>query len=277
MTDSRELAFAKELALQAGTIMKRYFRSDDINTTYKADNTPVTVADTEINELVHQAVAREFPGYSFVGEEGSEVTDSEYAWVCDPIDGTHAYSIGLPTACFTLGLVKGGEVQVGLVYDPWCERLYWAERGQGAYLNGVRMMMREELPFTPGRKGVCVQFNVWSGTSMFPDTHAYTKLIDRLQQQRGRSVYAIGSVAYAAAMVASGSLHGVVFSGEDPWDTAGASLLIEEAGGRISNLYGDPVDYDGRQPGLIASHPRLHEELVRVVRDVEPRYAGANK
>lgn len=128
------LEFAKKLAYEAGDIMREYFQTTDM--VWKSDNTPVTQADTEINSRVIERIAAAYPEHSVIGEEESAVREgARYTWACDPVDGTMPYSHGLPISTFSLALCEDGKPVVGVVYDPFMDRLFWASVGGGAFCN----------------------------------------------------------------------------------------------------------------------------------------------
>lgn len=141
------LAFAKSLAKEAREIALKYFEWE-VKSTWKEDNTPLTVADTAINDLVIKRISEAFPEHSIYGEEKSEIKEgSKYIWVCDPIDGTMAFSNGLPFFTFSIALVEQatGLPIVGLVNDPVMKNMYWASKGGGAFRNGKTIQV---LPTT---------------------------------------------------------------------------------------------------------------------------------
>ena len=125
------LEFAKEIAYKAKEIMIKYFKCDN-ESRYKFDQTIVTKADTEINEYLIKKVKETFPNHSVDGEE-DKFGNSEYVWVCDPVDGTAMYARHIPVAVFSLALVINGIPKIGVVYDPFTDNLYFAEEGKGAY------------------------------------------------------------------------------------------------------------------------------------------------
>jgi fructose-1,6-bisphosphatase/inositol monophosphatase family enzyme len=133
------LEFAKGLAKQAGQIMLDYFDGDQ-QVEIKADNSPVTIADKTINDLVINEIAKAYPDHGVVGEEAStDKQDQEYVWFCDPVDGTKAFTWGLPTAMFSLALVTKGRPVMGVAYDPFLKRMFTAVKGQGAFCNGEKI------------------------------------------------------------------------------------------------------------------------------------------
>jgi fructose-1,6-bisphosphatase/inositol monophosphatase family enzyme len=126
------LDFAKRLARDAGDVMLKYFNQSGISH-YKGDDTIVTKADTEINQMVIDRVREAYSEHGVYGEEDSFGRDKNTLWVCDPVDGTAMFARGVPTAVFSLALVKDGEPQVGVVYDLFTDRLYSAVKGEGAF------------------------------------------------------------------------------------------------------------------------------------------------
>src|SRR3989339_1842896 len=132
----KEKEFALLMAKKAGKIIKKNFAMG-MEKEWKSDNTPVTVTDKAVNSLLIKESKRYFPKYGILGEEeNSIVGNEEYHWVCDPIDGTIPFSHGIPTCVFSLALVKDGVPVVAVVYDPFMDRLFTAEKGNGAKLNG---------------------------------------------------------------------------------------------------------------------------------------------
>ncbi|KXK26935.1 MAG: Inositol-1-monophosphatase [candidate division WS6 bacterium OLB20] len=131
---------AIEIARMAGTVMKE-LQSVEIHTDWKADGTPLTEADTRINRMVIEEISRRFPDHGVLGEEESSETDREFVWVCDPIDGTIPYSHGLTISTFSLALVRNGMPVTGVVFDPFQDRLYAAEKDAGTTANGVKVQV----------------------------------------------------------------------------------------------------------------------------------------
>ena len=135
------LEFAKKLAKEAEIIALKYF-SFEVEKTWKEDDTPLTLADTEINDLVIKRINESYPEHSIYGEEKSEIKEnSKYIWVCDPIDGTSGFSLGLPIFVFSIALVdqQTGMPILGLINDPVMKNMSWAYKGAGAYRNNQKI------------------------------------------------------------------------------------------------------------------------------------------
>ena len=134
MKNREYLEFAIEIANHAKEVMKKYYVMEDVSS-YKGDRTIVTKADKEINSYLIEKVKEKYPNHSVDGEE-EQFGESDYVWVCDPVDGTAMYARHIPVAVFSLGLCINGESVVGVVMDPFNEDLYTAVKGEGAFKNG---------------------------------------------------------------------------------------------------------------------------------------------
>lgn len=247
---------AVDLAKQAGEIMRRYFRRG-IEVTTKDNNTPLTIADTAINDLVVQTIHHEFPSHGIIAEEGgTNYVDQEFAWVCDPIDGTISFARHIPTSAFSLALVKGGKPVLGVVYDPNDDSLYVAEAGQGTTLNGTPIQVSGPAVIRPMVGNLTWVNNVYATQNVFPAL--IRKSID---------VMYLHSNVYMGILVARGDLDGLIFPGLQPWDCAAIKLIVEEAGGKVTDLFGNEQRYDREIKGMIASNGILHDRLVGLVRE----------
>lgn len=247
------LLFAEQLADQAGEVMKQYFNAEDIGTIAKDNDTPVTVADIKINQMVIDAVREAYPDHGVLGEEDSYAVDREYLWVCDPIDGTFPFSHGIPVFTFSLALVQNGVPLVAVIYDPTMDRMCSAITGQGAWMNDEELSLLPEYPST-GMRGVEVE--VWgdSDAALFDDLEL-TYEVDKAMSKAGFMSLFFCSIAYHALLCASGRSIGFVFGGRNSWDVAAAALIVAEAGGVVSDCFGqrDGLRFDGSVKGLIVA------------------------
>jgi myo-inositol-1(or 4)-monophosphatase len=249
---NKEINFAVSLAKQAGVLMKKNF-SLGMKRELKSDLTPVTATDLAINSLVLDAVVKTYPAHSFIGEEGSREIESEYAWVCDPIDGTMPFTLGYPTFVFSLALTKNGESILGVIYDPMCDRLVTAEKGKGAFLNGSKISVSNEKEIT--RKS-------------FIETGGYSKLPDLqrvLSDKTHGRILTILSGVYAGMLVATGEIAGQIYKYDKPWDAAAVKIIVEEAGGKVTDLDGNEQRYDRDIHGFVSSNGFVHQQLLDVI------------
>jgi fructose-1,6-bisphosphatase/inositol monophosphatase family enzyme len=252
------LDFATQLARKAGDIMLEYFQIG-VPTKLKAaeGNTPVTIADTTINTVVVDSVKAKYPTHAVLGEEQSLPVDgAPYTWVCDPIDGTMPYSAGVPTNVFSLGLVDAvdGQPVVAVVYDPYMKRLYHAVKGGGAYLNDERITVSRISTLADATIGTS------SKRSKVVDSNALKFDIMTISFRQ----LAFNSAVYEAMMVAAGQLAAQVFVGSGAHDVVAARLIVEEAGGKATDIFGHEQRYDKAVSGAMISNDLVHDELVRL-------------
>lgn len=238
--------FALDLAREAGDIIQQYFRSDEDEKQWKNDDTPVTIADKKINDLVKKRVEETFPDHGFLGEEGGEPDGQKYVWVCDPIDGTRAYSRGIASSTFSLALVKDGEPVLGVVYQPFLSEMYFAVKDQGAFCNGEKIEVSRVSQ--PDHKTLIA-------APAFKD-RAHFNIDDKLKSysKLGVNIYNYGSAAYNAILVARGSADMTFFPWSSVWDIAAAKVIIEEAGGHTSDIEGNDQNYDSEIRGFIGTN-----------------------
>lgn len=250
------LEFAKEVAFEAGKIMLKYFKIDN-GETYKCDKTIVTLADKEINEYLIEKVKEKFPEHSVDGEEKS-FGKSKYVWVCDPVDGTAMYARHIPVAVFSLALVIDGKSELGVVYDPFLNNLYYAQKGKGAYKNDIPISVNQiELE----DQRAMANFDMWPSCQ-----YAMYEFLNDL----GKKTYfvSLGSVIRACVAVASGEFVVAVFPGtkHKNCDIAAVKVIVEEAGGKVTDLFGNEQRYDQDITGAVVSNGKVHEEVVETVR-----------
>ncbi len=237
--------------------MKRNF-SLGMRKLWKTDNTPVTETDLAINRHLIEQVQATFPAHGVLGEEESTLRgEEEYVWVCDPVDGTIPFSHGIPTCVFSLALTHHGESILGVVYDPFLDRMFFAEKGQGAYLNGQKINVSTSRELKNNL--ICSEY--WR--EWVYDMAEVTNEFGR----RGCILLSPCSITYMASLVATGDCFATIFPGTNPHDTAAVKILIEEAGGKVTDLFGQDQRYDRPIKGHIASNGLIHDELVAIVKE----------
>jgi myo-inositol-1(or 4)-monophosphatase len=257
-----EMAFAKDLALEAGGVMRRYFRAEDIDTTWKDDNSPLTIADTTINSLVIDQVKTNFPEYGVLGEEESFKPERDRIWVVDPIDGTVPFSLGMPMSTFSLALVNrtDGQPVVAVTYDPWLEELYSATKGDGAFRNGKPIKTSEATDFHQAYMAVSSRGLQREGIDYRP-----TRMTDALRD-KGAKVLGMASFVYTSNRIAAGQFVGSMIGNPGVWDIAASALLVEEAGGIVTDLNGDKRRFDEDGLGaVLAANQTIFAKLMDLI------------
>lgn len=254
MPYEQELAFAKSVALEAGAIMQKYYRIEQ-QVTVKDDDTPVTIADTQINSMLIERVKNEYAADGVMGEEENWHADRDRVWVCDPIDGTVAYIIKVPTSMFALALVEDGKPVVAVAYNPWVDELYSATLGGGAFRNDTQIYV--------SAKKWGESTHIGASCSRIGNIFGELELVASLLKQKVYVNSAPG-LTHAGCTLAEGAIEGRIFTHHTAHDVAALKLLIEEAGGRVTDLDGNEQRYDRPVNGAILSNGHIHEELIKV-------------
>lgn len=260
MAFEKELEFAKALALEAGEIMRTYFRSGRLNTVKKDDLTPLTIADTAINALVIERVKRDFPDHGVLGEEESYHSDRPWIWVVDPIDGTSPYSCGIPVSTFSLALVskKDGQPYVAATYDPFLDELMFAHKDGGSFCNATPL--KTNSVFDLAGEYISQGSGLWS----YASTVAIGEVHAKLNEANVRGFNFISAV-YGGRQVANGNFAAGFLLYGSPWDSAAVALLVTEAGGIASDIFGHERRYDEFANGLLVScNEAIHKKMLKI-------------
>ena len=259
MKEANYEQFAKDLALKAGKIIKDNF-SLGMEKEMKGDQTFLTIADTRVNDLVIEEVKKAYPDHNIQGEEQSDMgRDSEYLWVCDPVDGTIMFSHGCPTFAFSLVLVKDGTSIVGVVYDPMSDRLFYAEKDKGTILNGKKTHVSDD-----GKLEKSALMDIEAFARAQYDLWGLCQALD----DRGANALIMGSIVYSGVLVACGEFAASVFPGYTNHDIAALKVIVEEAGGKVTDLFGNEQRYDQKINGAIVSNGKIHNEIVKIVKEL---------
>lgn len=245
------LAAAVEAARAAGDIAMTYYRGG-FDVTLKADHTPVTQADREAEQAITRMLGRAFPDWGFLGEEFGQRGPQDTRWIIDPIDGTKNFVRRIPIWAVLIALEERGEVTTGVVWNPVSGELYTARRGEGAHLNGERIhvsdfdSMKDATVLHSGLNLVR-EAGYWDGL---------VRLFDVAARTRGFGDY------WGYGLVAEGKAEIYVEVDLKPWDVAPVKILVEEAGGRLTDFAGRPTIYDGT---VLATNGRLHAQALRLL------------
>lgn len=246
------------IAREAGQVLKSGF-GKNFSVEYKTNVANiVTEYDKKSEKTIIDFIKKEFPTHSVIAEEGGGYDlSSEYLWVIDPLDGTTNFAHGLPIFSVSIGIQKKGEMVYGVIYDVMRDAMYSAEKGSGAFCNGKKLNVSENDDL---RKSVLVTgfpYNVHEN----PD-FAYERFTAFLRV--ARAVRRLGSAAIDMCYVAEGVFDGFWEVSLNAWDMAAGKVIIEEAGGLVTDFSGQPMNIFEKQ--ILASNGKVHESMINVLR-----------
>src|SRR5688572_25452925 len=227
------LETAQSIAREAGALINE-FAAKRIGFELKGEHDLVTAADRASEKLIVERLTSAFPTHSIVAEEGGgQQVSSEYCWYVDPLDGTTNFAHGFPVYNVSIGLEKAGELVAGVVYDPTRDEMFSAERGSGAFLNGERFKVStaERLDDALVATG-------------FPSRRRHQNVNVHFYYQLAMLTHGVrraGAAAIDLCYVACGRLDGFWEFGLNPWDMAAGLVILDEAGGRSTDMLGQPI------------------------------------
>ncbi|MBI1252412.1 MAG: 3'(2'),5'-bisphosphate nucleotidase CysQ [Alphaproteobacteria bacterium] len=248
-----------DAAREAGAVARARFGTP-VDVRNKADSSPVTEVDLEVNRLLAARLRPARPDYGWLSEEDADDGDrltKSHVFIVDPIDGTRAFIDGAPEFCISIGLAKGGRAHAGVVYNPITEELFAGGETVAATLNGaqVRASDRDVL-----EGAHLVGKTMLYGSSWWPEPWPDLELTF------------VQSLAFRMSLVASGRCDGAVLPGfKHEWDIAAGAAILAAAGGTASDPWGAPLAFnaaDPRAPGVVVSGPRLHGALLARTRSM---------
>ncbi len=182
----------------------------------------------------------------------------------DPLDGTSNFAHGIPLVVFSIALVEDGQPLLGVIFDPFAERLYWAATGRGAYLNGKKI----ELPSTGPSDGLMISSWIAGGINgtIFKEKGIHEKAL--AEYQKHGAIKAVDlPIAQSLAMVGAGFIDASVTSCMNPWDLSAGALIAREAGALVTDIYGQPIlRWDQNINGVLAAVPVVHEKILGIIK-----------
>ncbi|MEA3485686.1 MAG: inositol monophosphatase [Candidatus Aerophobetes bacterium] len=252
------MKIALEAAEEAGEILlKNFGKIKEISLKRDASLVSlVTNVDLESEEKITQIIRNSFPEHDILSEERIKINNhSPYKWIIDPLDGTHNYIRGIPFFGICIALASRGEVVMSVVNLPYFNQMFTAEKGKGAYSNGEGIKVS-------GR-------SLNEVTMVYDSTFSLDKknMLDQLDKLTGKvfNLRMFGSSAQNLSLLAKGSVDLYIEHSDKPWDFAAGALIVEEAGGRVTDFNGNKWTLD---PGkYIASNRKIHEEVLRILKE----------
>jgi len=245
-------------AVKAGAAeLSRFFNKSFVVSNKEGINNLVTEADHASEKAILDVIKKEFPGHYILSEEAGEIIqDSSYKWIIDPIDGTVNFAHSIPLCCVSIAVEYNGEIVLASVYNPIMNELFFAEKGKGSTLNDkqIRVSKKQNV------MNACL-------VTGFPYTYLdapngplqiFEKLI-----RKGIPVRRLGSAATDLCWVAAGRFDGFYEHKLQAWDSAGGYLIVEEAGGKVTDFKGNK--FSPYQPHILATNGDIHAEMLAVI------------
>ena len=247
-----------EIAEEADAIAMRYFRGDELRVDRKGDGTAVTQADRAVEEMARAKVAASGLPLDVLGEEmgggDAKSPSAERArMIIDPIDGTEEFSRGIPTFGTLMGIESNGEIVAAMVSAPGLHSRWWAYRGEGAYRDGKRLHVSNVNSL-----GKAMVFTTGTG----PSKNAHDQAKIRALLDAARNSRSFGGF-WQHMLVAEGAIEVALDWTSKPWDLAPLGIMVEEAGGRSTNVRGERTIYTGQ---LISTNGKIHDEVLAILR-----------
>ena len=246
-------------AIEAGAIeLKRYFNGTFTISSKATINDLVTEADHASEKAIFKVIQQNHPDHFILSEEtGSMPTQSNIKWIIDPIDGTINFANGIPICCVSIGVEENGEMMIGAVYNPFMNELFFAEKGKGAFLN--------DQPIKVSNKNNLLTSCLVTGFPyQYLDTENGPLQIFEKLIRKSIPVRRLGSAALDLCWTAAGRFDGFYEHKLQAWDSAAGYLIVQEAGGMVTDLKGEK--YNPYQPGIIASNGQIHDQLLNLLK-----------
>lgn len=250
------LAKVKEIALGAGEILVEKLESG-FTIEHKGSIDLVTDADKAAEEYIVAQIKKHFPSHSIRAEEGSNVEESdEFIWFIDPIDGTTNFAHGFPYFATSLGLIKGNEAVLGVVYNPMTKEMFAAEKGRGAFLNDKRIKVSHEKKLQRSLLATGFAYDV--ATARRDNLKEYEETVKTTQ-----GVRVLGAAALDLCQVAAGRIEAFWELDLQPWDIAAGSVIVTEAGGKVASCSDGQFNPQGHE--VLATNGLIHDELLEIL------------
>ncbi len=242
--------------IEAGRIIQKA-NAKPISIEYKSPVSLVTETDKKAERVIIDIIKKNFPDHSILAEESAPSGNSKCKWIIDPVDGTTNFAHRVPACCVSIGYEEDGLVKVGGVFNPLMNEWFWAERGKGASLNGKKIRV--------SKVKILAESLLATGFPYDRRERAryYLKFIEEFMLKT-HGIRRFGSSAIDLCYVACGRFDGYWEFNLQAWDQSAGALIVEEAGGRLSNFTGKPMSIYGKQ--TLASNGRIHEEMLRIIK-----------
>lgn len=251
--DDFELKELSEKAMRKAAKIALEIKKKKILVKYKSKNQPVTEADLKINDFLKDYFQKKTPDFGWISEESSDDgsrLNSEYFWCLDPIDGTRSFIQNKPEYTISLALYKKFIPYIGLILNPETKEFFFAKKNFGAFCNDKKIFVNNKKKIED---------------CLFAISHSETNKLLKFNFIKNKNIRPLGSIAYKIALVAKGEIDvALSFTKKNDWDFAAASVIVEEAGGKVNNINGKKINYNSNRfeiDSIIASNISLTTKL----------------
>ncbi len=258
MSEDQFLKVAKQVALEAGKIIQKYSGKNlKRNVKFGDASDFATIADTEAEKIIISLLSKNFPDHNILAEEKTKINNnSEFTWAVDPLDGTISYATGMPTFTVSIGLMKNNYPITGVIYHVERGDLYSAD-SKGAFLNNKRIKVNKKNSLNSST--VSLDFGHKNQRQEKFETY-----ISSLMNKVGY-IYSLGSGALSLALVAKGVLTLHIQIG-GIWDNLAGTVIVREAGGKVTDLTGKEPNWSKEKIGVIASNGLIHNQILEALK-----------
>ncbi|MBI1807499.1 MAG: inositol monophosphatase [Ignavibacteria bacterium] len=255
------LSIAIEAAQQAGKFLKRSLGNvREIEQKSGEEKNLVTEIDRRSEKLIIDIIRKHYPNHDILAEESGRMGQaSEYKWIIDPLDGTTNFTHGFPVFCVSIALERNGVIVLGVIYDPNFDELFTAEKGKGAYLNNKRVRVSQIDFLARSLLVTGFPYNITENPG-----HAIEHFVNFLM--KAQAVRRMGSAAIDLAYTAAGRYEGFWEVALNPWDMAAGVLLVEEAGGKVTDFAGHPFSIYKKD--VLATNSVIHDQMMKILERV---------
>ena len=253
---SPQLNTAINAAIQAGKIIMRFYsRLENLKVMSKGHNDYVSEADQQAESIIKETLIKSYPTYKITAEEsGSNDIESEYEWFVDPLDGTTNFIHGIPQFAVSIGLCKEGKPVLGVIYDPFKNELFCAEKGKGASMNDKKIRVSNCTSVKSAVFGMGIPYRKQDYSGRYIET------LRALMDARCGSIRRLGAAALDLAYVASGRLDGFWEFNLKPWDIVAGSIIVSESGGHVSDI--ENSENYLNSGNILAANINLHQDII---------------
>ncbi|NLH39660.1 MAG: inositol monophosphatase [Elusimicrobia bacterium] len=255
----KEFDTAKKAAIEAGEVIKKYFGNTDYKLKGRAN--PVTAADIKSQEIIEKNIMDNFPDDSIIAEEGlKNIKDRNRIWIVDPLDGTVNFAHSFPHFAVSIGFLCDNVIRFGIVYDCIKNEMFWAVKDLGSYLNDKRIFVSKVLSISESLLATGFAYDRAERAEFYCSYYSHFL-------KKSHDIRRCGAASLDMAYVASGRLDGYWEYSLKPWDVAAGRIIIEEAGGMVSDFSGNPWNLDMNSvlnwgEEVIATNSIIHSDMI---------------